>query len=167
MDPQLLEAIAAVVTAVISLIGFPLIFSQLRSMKAAIQSDTLQSLYGRMDSIHTVFLSKPGLRPYFYANKSPGDLPPGITRDELEAAAEMLADFFQHIWLQQHLMPEAVAEGCITYMQQIHESSPVLQQFLRDNEKWYDGRFVARCRSELVPGSKQLLGSGDVLPPRR
>ena len=132
MSPEWVSASANVFMALATAIGFIFVYKQIRSSSA-------DHLYGRMHDIHKLFLQKPELRRYLYDLK-----PPSVEdySDEALIMAEMVADFFQQVFLELDHLPSVTAEGWRCYMRDILKNSPALRNFVLAKEEWYPSNFV-------------------------
>jgi hypothetical protein len=145
------DAVTAWATAIGTLftgLGFVFVVKQLAAVRRQLTLATIEQLYGRMHSIHELFVQKPGLRAYFYDDKPAN--PGASDYAEVCAATEMIADFFQQVSLQLDLMPKATrsAEGWRAYMDEIVSHSPALRRHFREHHAWYPSRLVAVASDE-------------------
>ena len=111
MDPnwaEITSALANISMAVLTSIGFFYVYKQIRA-------SAVDHLYSRMHDIHKIFMLKPELRRYFYDTKQ---LPADGKDDAAEVSilAEMIADFFQQVFLELDHLPPVAAKGWRCYM---------------------------------------------------
>src|SRR5271163_1397506 len=95
---EIVQALAAVVTAVIALAGIAFVVLQLRQVDRSVRSATQERLTSESFEIITFLASIPGSYAYFYEGKS---IPSGEPNEErLRYAAEMILNFMEHLVLQ-------------------------------------------------------------------
>jgi len=139
-DANLLQALANFVTPIISLVGFGLIYLQIRELRKSTLGATHGALYSQQHSIHKFFIENPTLRPFFYNNQ---ELSPNHAEYErVMAVAEMMGDFFEHIYLQRANLPDDVWVGWRNYMLAIFQSSPALREHFGSKQMWYGAKVV-------------------------
>lgn len=135
-DWQAISALAELLGALLVLVGFGFVVRQLRS-------NSVQQLYCRMYEIHRLFIEKPYLRPYFYENWDVPDRASWLAV-EVDATSEMLADFFQQVFLELDLLPRSAASGWRIYMKDTLDHSQVLQRYVNAHRDWYPSNFVGK-----------------------
>jgi len=141
------QAIAAVVTAIVTAIGFTLVYWQVVQTKRTLNSATHAAIYSQEQEINELFVANPECREYFYHGR---ECPPGQSdRLALLSITDMVADFFEHIVQQRNHLPKGIWPAWVAYMRSVYECSPLLREQLARNRTWYD--------SELL----RLLGIGD------
>ena len=110
-----------------------------RDQIAALQNQTRSSaigdLYLHQNGITEFFLTNIDLRAYFYTKNQ--NLPSAELKPEVDAACELLLDFFEHIYLQQEQLPKDVWNGWLMYMIEIYSNSRVLSEFFGMNRARY------------------------------
>ncbi|OHE85680.1 MAG: hypothetical protein A2579_03975 [Lysobacterales bacterium RIFOXYD1_FULL_69_11] len=130
------SGIAESLSALFVLFGFWFVVRQLRS-------SSVEHLYCRMHDIHRMFIEHPELRTYFYENTAlPSNDPELVVR--IHAAAELLADFFQQVFLELDLLPKNAALGWRLYMTDVLDRSQVLQSYVNRHRSWYPSNFVGQ-----------------------
>ena len=115
---------------------------QLSELRKSLAASTCAVLYQQQCDISRFFLRYDDLRAYFYDEKIPGEEMP-----EIEAAAELLTDFFEHIFIQKEVLEPDVYKGWQHFMRDMYTRSVALRQFIDKRHAWYDPRLHA----ELVP----------------
>ncbi len=129
----ILQTVGILITPVITLTGFILLYRQIKAGANA-------ALYNEQNVIHQFFLANPGISPYFYGKKSIA--PSSEDYVKVMLAAEMLGDFFEHIYLQKANLPRKIWPGWRNYMNYLYEHSPALQLHFSENRKWYGQKFI-------------------------
>lgn len=118
---------------------------QLLLISAATEGTT--ELAGKADEL---FVSHPGLRPYFYDRwpvpdqildpPAPGAWPPSdadVDRSRLLAATEYYLDLLESIWDNVAPLPNDDKESWREWMHDMFESGPILVDYLERNPTWY------------------------------
>src|SRR5207249_4576810 len=116
----------------ITMTGFILLYRQIRTGANA-------ALYHEQNVIHLFFLANPDLQPYFYDGKVIEKNSEDYVKVML--AAEMLGDFFEHIYLQKTNLPRKIWPGWRNYMNDLYEKSPALRMHFDHNKRWYGQKF--------------------------
>ena len=116
------------------------LISEVRHLKASVQSSTYQRIYEQMIAIDRFFIDNPTLKPYIYGSESPATKNP-IEVDKLDSVAEMMIDYFDSVYHQQECMPENTFPQFLRFMKDTCTTSPLLKQFLRCRRDWYPQKF--------------------------
>ena len=118
--------------------------AQTRQLQKSIRLETYQRVYEQMINIDLFFVEHPELKPYFYDNKTVDDK---TLSDKLSSLAETLVDLFYNIYFQKEGMPRETWVGWELYIKRVVQSSPVLQQFVNQNQSWYTQEFIELLRA--------------------
>jgi hypothetical protein len=138
MSPQCVSAVADVSMVLVTLFGFIFIYKQIRSASA-------EHLYSRMHDIHKIFLDNPEFRRCLYDPE-----PPSVEEysDEHLIMGEMMADFFQQVFLELKHLPRTTAASWKCYMRDVLNNSPALRNFVASRQDWYPSNFVEKLRNQ-------------------
>lgn len=138
MSPEAISAVADVSMVVVTIVGFVFIYKQIRSASA-------EHLYSRMHDIHKIFLTYPELHKCLYDPE-----PPSVENytEEQMIMGEMMADFFQQVFLELNHLPSKTADGWRSYMKDVLNESPALKNFVKSRERWYTSDFVRKLQRE-------------------
>ncbi len=85
----------ALAGVLVNLVGFLLVFQQLRAASQAAENQTRWEIEQVSFNVYNLLVHKPKLRPYFYDGLSPP--PAGEERWEVDAACELFLDYFETI----------------------------------------------------------------------
>jgi hypothetical protein len=140
VNTNLLEAIAAIASPVITLTGFILIYLQIKELKKSTLGGTYGALYAQQHSIHQFFIENPSFRAFFYGSQEIDHTHQDY--EKVMAIAEMVGDFFEHIYLQKHNLPKDTWIGWQNYMLTIYQNSPALEEHFRSKRMWYGEKVV-------------------------
>jgi hypothetical protein len=136
----LASLIMTIIMAITALVGAYAVIGQLRDNSKAYKSSASGELYSEQSRIHDFFISKKHLRPYFMGvgGKAVPDDDKNLA-EEVALTAEMMADFFEHIWLKQEILPEHVVDGWKEYIRSRYEDSPAIRKHFEPLEirRWY------------------------------
>ena len=134
------EALAAVASAIVSFVGFLFVVIQLRQNQNSIDGQTHAQVYQLNQGIYNMLIEHPDLRPYFYENKDmPIDEP---ERSKVLAAAELLADLFEYVVLNEKSLNAEIRDSWLEYMRLMYHTSQCLRDFLASREASYSARFL-------------------------
>ncbi len=122
--------------ALVALVGFVFVFLQLTRETREIQNQTKWQVYSNGLTTLNVFVDHPELRAYFYGNDLP--LPEdAILKNQVFAAAEMLADHWESTMLSDDTLNNEVDALWRIYMLGIYCRSPALREFLKNENEGY------------------------------
>lgn len=135
---------------------------QLNQAEQAIRSDTIGQIYNHMVEVDRLFVDHPELKPYFYEGKRIGDPNPlledpvkGLARHhaQVDATAELIADFFSEALQGVVFLPEDTYEGWCAYIKYVYKQSPPLQELYQQRIDWYRnevaGQLFEKAQHEL------------------
>ncbi|MBI5301509.1 MAG: hypothetical protein HY868_05175 [Chloroflexi bacterium] len=152
MDNETLLAIAAVIQALVGLIGVPaLLYSlaqlrnQTREQTKATNATIYQNLEGTMIEIDRFFVDHADLRPYFYNNKEIAE--EDSEYDRVLSTAEMMMDFADFVLTHRINMPDYPWVEWERYFQDIYVSSPALRKLWNEKQDWFLDDFKPLFRS--------------------
>ena len=146
MGPNWAEVVQAVATAG----GLAAVWWQVRQATTTIQSNTNAQLLSGSLAILRFLAEHPGNYDYFYFGKSAPDRP----EETLRCITEMFVNYMEHVAQQVETMPKSERENWRKFVKETYARSPIIQQHLRDFEKWYDKRLL-----QLVDGVVPLKPS--------
>lgn len=122
--------------ALVALVGFIFVFLQLTRETKEIQNQTKWQVYSNGLTTLNVFVDHPELRAYFYGDELP--VPEDtILKNQVFAAAEMLADHWESTMLSDDTLNSEVDELWRIYMLGIYCRSPALREFLKNENEGY------------------------------
>jgi hypothetical protein len=125
--------------ALVTFIGFVFVLVQLNRETREIQNQTKWQVYNNGLTTLSIFVDHPELRRYFYNDNVPvpEESEDNHLRSKVFAAAEMLADHWESTILSNASLNSNVIELWIIYMGGIYCKSPVLQEFLKNENEGY------------------------------
>jgi hypothetical protein len=144
-DTNQVQATANVLSVIVTLIGFVLLWRQIKRVDLSARGQTHSYLYTHQDSITRFFIDRPNLRPFFYDNVEVSNTESDYVT--IKAVTEMVADFAEHIYLQLPNLPKDIREGWEFYMKNLYNRSPILRTHFRDNGDWYSEDFIKTISS--------------------
>lgn len=115
-----------------------LLEGQIKQLEISTRGETYGDLYRHQQVIHQFFIERLDLRPFFYDGAE-------VKGDEVEIqtikiVAEMMVDFFEHIFLQLPSLGEDTQEGWESYIVKIYRNSPAVREHIKTNGAWYSRR---------------------------
>lgn len=130
----------------VALFGFFLVSQQLRIGRESMNAQARGLIYQLSHNVYKLFVDRPELRPYFY-----GDIPIPTEepeRSQVLSAAELLCDYFEHIYFAgEQLAPELKDTWC-SYMRMLYQSSDALKHYLDGMDSQYSPSFLSEIRTE-------------------
>ncbi len=120
-----------------------ILWVQIRELRRSIQSSTYQNIYQMILTIDRYFIENVDIKPYFYHGKKVSCEP---LKERLLSTAEMLLDCFDNVYHQKECMPPHTFDAFSTFMREIHQNSPILQEVLSQREHWYPEGFIKHLR---------------------
>ena len=136
-------AAIAILAAGIALYQLWQINKQSRLAANASKSQSYGQVTQQMSLLTEVFFQHPDWLAYFYEGDDPehehGSPLPADLRRRLELVCEAIADFADGLVEQRRTVPEADMDWSTwdAYMRFMHQSSPFLRRYLRDNTDFY------------------------------
>lgn len=154
------QAISAWFGVLIAIVGFGAVVYQIRQVREAVRADTHGRIYEHALEVQKLFVEHPQFREYFYGGAAMD--PSAEEYARLLAFTELLADYLEHISLQCAYVPDHVRRTWENYTCRLLMHSPVLDQFLSDNEGLYSTEFMGLCnRVRGRRTTKDLCRSAD------
>ena len=129
--------IAAVLLGVISAYY---IWRQLRVVALAGQANVSERLAAQSIEILKVIADDPRLYDYFFENKLL--LAKSPERTKVICCAEIVANFLEHIVLQQPSLPDSSKEAWLLYVRDHYYASSVVREFVSRHREWYADMFL-------------------------
>jgi hypothetical protein len=137
--------VAAWTSAVIGVLTLGVLWWQMRSVRLSVQGSTYQNICSTMIGIDKFFAENPRLRPYFYGGKTLAGVTP-LEREELNAVAEMVVDFFYDVFYQRDLMSQQTFQPYSSWMRKLYMNSPLIREFIPTGT--YDDAFVKHLQAK-------------------
>ena len=149
--------LAAVIQAVVSVIGFLTIMIQLRLLRKNLQGATQDRLYAHYTEICKLFMGKPHLRPYFYDQVPLLDSDKPELKAEVEFMSEAIWGLVEHAFVQKKNVPSYAWKKCWKlYFIERFNKSIVFRNYFEQNSEWYVEEL-----SEVVKTLKPEKGEND------
>ena len=148
--PEITQVICAVFTVLISSIGLPLIFWQIYLANKNMKQSYHSSLYSVNAEIIKAFIEHPELRSYFHDNKEL-DFNNENTKNQVFSIAELFADHFESILLEQKNLSKNVQYPWLNYMTNTYLRSSAFRKFMEFHQDQYSKElqdFLARILIE-------------------
>ncbi len=122
---DVLQAIGAIVSVFVSVLGFAFLWVQIQGLNRALHSETHGKIFAEDFDIAKIFLERPRLRPYFYGNVE-------IQKDDVdygmvETIAELYVCHFEHVMLQSKYLPTDIRQSWLEYVRYLYRSSPPIR----------------------------------------
>lgn len=140
MNAETYSAIGACVSALVAVVGLPLIWLQLRDMRNSAYSQAIASVYDRFVDLDRYLIDNPQYRGLLYAREPPKAPDPNLD-PRAEAVAEFVTDVLYQAFNQRNAL-QAEAFGPETaYMKELF-ASPLLVSYLSRHRQWYRTEFT-------------------------
>lgn len=144
---NLLLAIGAIASPIVSVIGFVFIFQQINQTNKSLKTQTHSSIYKLVFDVNCIFIDHPELRPYFFESLT---IKQGHNDyNKVMNASELLLDFFEYVIVEQAHMDEKIVTGWKVYMKKMFRKSPSLKLFLDENKDQYNRTFLSLIDIEM------------------
>ena len=131
MINNILPVIGILVTA----IGIPILYLQLRDLKASLQSSTHASIYTQAEAIRGYLIQYPELRKYFFDNTNIS--PSNTDYSRVLSIAEVYLNYLEQIAVLENSLGKENKASLIQFTGIAIEKSPILQQHLKNNAALY------------------------------
>jgi hypothetical protein len=165
----LASSVAAVLTAVATLVAFIFLRHQQQQTERQINGATSRYMYEEMSKLLGIFLDKPELRPFIYDGKPIDDGMSAEQKQQVLALAGLYADFFEQLLYQRtfgNLSVEEYESTWSEFIQTLLSASVVLREFAIANSSLYSPQFVtlvAECAPSLTEATDSKTSLGEVL----
>jgi hypothetical protein len=159
---DVVQAMTAIGTLLITMIGFGFIYVQLEQTQHLLNSSTHAAIYGQTQVLDQLMIEKPFLRKYIYENCEP---PENLEQRRMVlSTTDMFADFFEHVAQQRTNMPDNIWRPWLTYIRDVYKSSPAYREQFKDRGIWYEEEYkklvtenntpnaTVKCAPDEVPG---------------
>ncbi|MEZ4803489.1 MAG: cupin domain-containing protein [Gelidibacter sp.] len=131
MVHNLLPMLGILVTA----IGIPILYLQLRDLKASLQSSTHASIYTQAEAIRGYLIQYPELRKYFFDSVS--ILPSDKEYSRVVSIAEVYLNYLEQIAVLKKSFGKENLDALRIFTLTALEKSPILRQHLKNNANLY------------------------------
>lgn len=149
---QVIQAVAATLTALMSTVGFIVIILQLRQVERSVRGDAHGKLCDESFVILKLIADSPQTYPYFYDNVG---LPEGSPdRVKVLCICECLANFLEHLVLQSENLPQPVWKTWRAFICDSYSRSPVLRDHFAKFRGWYTPGILA-----IITDCERSVGS--------
>jgi hypothetical protein len=117
-----------------------LLQGQIKQLEISTRGETYGDLYRHQQVIHQFFIDRMELRRFFYEGAEVEGQAAEV--QTINIVAEMMVDFFEHIFLQLPSLGEDTQEGWESYIVNIYKNSPAVQAHITTNDAWYSTRLI-------------------------
>jgi hypothetical protein len=130
---EIVQAIAAVLTLIVTAGGIFFIWTQIRQVERSISSSTNERLTSESFEILRFLAQTPTTYDYFYNGKTPA------TDDDnsLKYATEMIVNYMEHIVVQMDTLPKDAQRRWTEFVKDTYSRSPLVRAHLRKFKEWY------------------------------
>jgi hypothetical protein len=136
-----LQGICAILSIVITLLGYIFLFRQITQTNKGIQHSSGVAIYSISSEFYKFLADNSKLRPYFYNNKEV--IENDNDQDKLLAMCEYLADFFEFVIIESKGLDPRIFESWKDYMSVIYKNSPVFRFYLSKYKSNYTPELLA------------------------
>jgi hypothetical protein len=130
---------AQVIQAVVSIIGFFVLFIQVLRLRDNIRGATHDRLYAHYNDVCKELMKKPELYPYFYGGEPyTAKCTPKDATNEVKLLSEMIWGVIEHSKVQENNLPlDSWASCWLPYSLERIDKSPAVYEFFGQNSEWY------------------------------
>lgn len=145
MLDNLLPILGILVTA----IGIPILYLQLRDLKASLRSSTHASIYSQAEAIRGYLIQYPELRKYFFDNAN--ILPSDKDYNRVLSIAEVYLNYLEQIAVLEKSLGRENKASLVQFTGTALGKSPILRQHLKNNAELYSSTL-----HEMVESTKDF-----------
>jgi hypothetical protein len=132
---DILQAIGTLAGAIISIVGFLLLWRQIKLTNETLKQNNQTSIYTISAEIYKYLADNSHLRPYFHENKKLEENDPNT--QQLLVFCEVLADFFEFVIVKKSTLDRNFIEPWEFYMRKIYKNSPVFRKYIEESGEQY------------------------------
>lgn len=147
---DILQAVGSIAGAIISIIGFILLWRQIKLTNETLKQNNQTSIYTISAGIYKYLADNSHLRPYFHEKKELEDKDPNI--QQLLVFCEVLADFFEFILVKKDTLDRNFIEPWEFYMKKIYKNSPVFRKYIEESKEQYTEELKGILFSSIKKG---------------
>lgn len=155
---DVIMAWTAVASLLVTASGLIAVFVQVRDVRRTLSSNTQSKLCDQSFDILRYLTDHPITYDYFYNGKLLDENDPN--KVVVLYAAETLANFMEHLILQEENLPKQQWKVWQRFIRNTYENAPALQTFIKTHREWYADdliKIVEECNNRLhVPRSESL-----------
>ncbi|WP_268036260.1 cupin domain-containing protein [Algoriphagus sp. PAP.12] len=143
----------------VTAVGIPILYLQLRDLKASLRSSTHASIYSQAESIRGYLIEYPELRKYFFDNCLINQENKDYNR--VLSIAEVYLNYLEQIAVLRKSLGEENLTSLKLFLDTALSKSPILKQHLRENASLY-----SQALHEMVknPISNSQTSSNSINP---
>ena len=120
---------------IVALIGFPVLFIQLKRLNASLQSDAQSELYSQSGDVRKLITQYPELRKYIYENEPIGKSDNDYSR--ARTLAELYANYLEHFVIQAPNLRRKDWKIWGKTLLDIYDGSPIIREAIFEKPQWY------------------------------
>ncbi len=145
----MLQTILSIVGVLIAAIGIPILYFQLRDMKASVRSSAHTAIYGQAETFRGYLIQYPHLRKYFFENVE-------IEADNKDynrviSIAEIYLNYLEQIAVLKDSFGKENIDSLKRFTKTALEKSPILRQHLRSNAPLYSDALHRMAEEKSKP----------------
>ncbi|MBK8503745.1 MAG: hypothetical protein IPL46_16950 [Saprospiraceae bacterium] len=127
----MMQNLLSIVSLLITAIGIPILYLQLRDLKASIRNSTHAAIYSQAETLRGYLIQYPHLRKYFFDNEqiSPGDK----NYSRVVSIAEIYLNYLEQIAVLKDSFGKENLESLRRFTKSALEKSPILKQHLKSD----------------------------------
>lgn len=159
-----------IIGGIVTIISVILLVVQLNQTNKAIKNATRNEIYGRMVEIDRMFVENPELRPYFYSGLTvkevnyllnPPRIPDKIFCKKVDAATELMTDFFAQVVQGLDDLPDSTFNGWACYIEKILINSPSIREFYNSEQSWYENERAAKIFEKVTKELEKIRDNNE------
>lgn len=131
----MLDNILPILGILVTAIGIPILYLQLRDLKASLRSSTHASIYTQAEAIRGHLIQYPELRKYFFDNVA--ILPTDKDYSRVVSIAEVYLNYLEQIAVLKNSFGKENLDSLRLFTTAALEKSPILKQHLNENKNLY------------------------------
>lgn len=135
------QGIGAILTVLISIIGFGFIYRQIIQTQKTIEQSNHTAIYAISAEFYRFLADNSKLRPYFYDGKE-FNIEHNMS-DQILIVCEMLTDIFEFVIIEHKSLHPSIYNTWISYIHLIYTNSPAFRYYIDKYESSYSEELLS------------------------
>jgi hypothetical protein len=161
-----MHLIALYANLLVAIVGFVVVLISLDRNTQSVRANVQNGVTSQIAGLSKVFMDEPELYPYFFDGREAPPKQPCVPHnsthtacyDKLRAVAMYKADVMDIVATQRTHFPHMWddPEAWDVWVKDSMRSSPILQQYLQENCRWYGKTLIKDLQQALLPLQEKL-----------
>lgn len=142
----MIQILLTVINVLIAAIGIPILYLQLRDLKASVRSTAHASIYSQAEALRGYLVQYPHLRTYFFDNEK--IVFENEEYNRVVSIAEVYLNYLEQIAILQNSLGKDNIVSLKRFIIAAFEKSPILREHLNNNAPFYSDALHNILRQE-------------------